>query len=65
MPSAVGGLPEYKSTKIIVDTDEDGMPDDWEIKNNLNPKDARDRNKVDKDGYTMLEKYLNELVKIE
>jgi hypothetical protein len=65
MPSAVGGLPEYKSTKIIVDTDEDGMPDDWEIKNNLNPKDASDRNKVDKDGYTMLEKYLNELVKIE
>ncbi len=61
-PTAVGGLPEYKSTKIIVDTDEDGMPDDWEIKNNLNPKDASDRNKVDKDGYTMLEKYLNELV---
>jgi hypothetical protein len=63
LPIAVGGLPEYKSTQTLVDTDEDGMPDDWEINNNLNPKDASDRNKVDKDGYTMLEKYLNELVK--
>ena len=65
LPIAVGGLPEYTSTKTIVDTDEDGMPDDWEIKNKLNPKDASDRNKIDINGYTMLEKYLNELVKFE
>jgi pectate lyase len=35
------------------------MPDNWETKNNLNPKNADDRNKVGVDGYTMLEKYLN------
>ncbi len=45
------------------DTDGDGMPDEWEIKNGLNSSDASDRNKVGADGYTMLEKYLNELVK--
>ncbi|WP_167607064.1 substrate-binding domain-containing protein [Maribellus sediminis] len=57
----VGGWPELKSLPAPVDTDHDGMPDSWETKNNLNPKDASDRNKVGKDGYTMLEKYLNSI----
>ncbi|WP_308992180.1 pectate lyase [Mariniflexile litorale] len=57
----VGGWPELKSTPAPTDTDHDGMPDAWEKKNNLNPKDASDRNKVAVDGYTMLEKYLNSL----
>lgn len=64
-PSAVGGLGIYKTIAAPIDTDEDGMPDEWEIKNNLNPKDASDRNKLDKDGYTMLEKYLNELAVVK
>jgi hypothetical protein len=55
----VGGWPELKSTPAPTDTDHDGMPDDWESKNGLDPKNADDRNKVAKDGYTMLEKYLN------
>jgi hypothetical protein len=59
----VGGWPTYKTTVAPVDTDGDGMPDAWEQKNGLNSSDASDRNKIGADGYTMLEKYLNELVK--
>ena len=58
----VGGWPELKSTPAPLDTDHDGMPDEWETKNNLNPKNADDRNKVGPDGYTMLEKYLNSII---
>ncbi len=57
----VGGWPELKSLPAPIDTDHDGMPDEWEKKNNLNPNNAEDRNKVGEDGYTMLEKYLNSL----
>jgi hypothetical protein len=62
-PSAVGGLSTYTTKEPLIDSDGDGIPDEWEIKNGLNPKDDSDRNKKDANGYTMLEKYLNELVK--
>ncbi|MCW9706586.1 pectate lyase family protein [Fodinibius salsisoli] len=58
----VGGWPELKSAAPPADTDQDGMPDEWEKENDLEPDDASDRNKVADDGYTMLEKYLNSLV---
>lgn len=64
-PAAVGGWAEYKTMPALVDTDEDGMPDDWEKKNNLNPDDAGDGNKTGVDGFTMLEKYLNEMAIIK
>ncbi len=57
----VGGWPELKSTTAPADTDHDGMPDDWESKNGLNPNAAADRNNVAADGYTMLENYLNSI----
>lgn len=57
----VGGWPVLKSAPAPTDTDKDGMPDEWEKKNGLNPQDASDRNKVAADGYTMLEKYLNSI----
>ncbi|MGA9650543.1 MAG: pectate lyase, partial [Pedobacter sp.] len=58
-PADVGGWPELKSTPAPLDTDHDGMPDAWETKNGLDPKNPDDRNKMGKDGYTMLEIYLN------
>ena len=59
--SDVGGWPELKSAPAPTDTDHDGMPDQWELKHNLNPKNAADGSKVGKDGYTMLENYLNSI----
>ena len=56
-----GGWPELKSLPAPIDTDHDGIPDDWEEKNNLDPTDPQDRNKVTADGYTMLERYLNSI----
>ena len=64
-PAAVGGWAVYKNGTSLSDTDADGMPDEWEKKNGLNPSDANDRNKIDAAGYTMLEKYLNELTVVE
>ena len=58
----VGGWPELNSFPASIDTDHDGMPDEWEIANDLNPDDGEDRNNVNDVGYTMLEKYLNSLV---
>jgi pectate lyase len=59
-PNAVGGWSNATSTKAPLDSDADGMPDDWEIKHHLNPNNPTDRNLSDKKGYTNLEIYLNE-----
>jgi hypothetical protein len=64
-PIAVGGWGEFRNGVAPIDTDGDGMPDEWEKKNNLNPNDAGDRNKIGADGFTMLEKYLNELAVVK
>ena len=63
-PGDVGGWPELESAPAPADSDQDGMPDKWERANGLDPNDPIDRNEVADDGYTMLEKYLNSLVKI-
>lgn len=56
----VGGWPELKSLPAPLDTDGDGMPDEWELRFGLNPKDASDGPQdKDGDGYTNLEEYLN------
>lgn len=47
------------------DTDGDGIPDEWENANGLNPSDANDGNEytIDSEGiYTNIEVYLNSLV---
>lgn len=59
---SIGGWPELKSSTAPQDADHDGMPDAWEKKNHLDPTNPEDRNKLLSDGYTMLEKYVNELV---
>ena len=62
--SQVGGYPEYKGT-AYKDSDSDGIPDDWETKNKLNPKDASDAGKVNGNGYSNIENYLNSVVPAE
>lgn len=55
----VGGLPEYHGTPYI-DSDNDGIPDAWEIKYGLNPNDPSDAIlDMNGDGYTNIEKYIN------
>jgi hypothetical protein len=57
-PAQVGGYPQYKG-ESYKDSDSDGMPDDYETKNGLNPNDASDASKLGNDGYTTIERYLN------
>ena len=60
--SEVGGWPEYKSAEPPADSDLDGLPDAWESKHGLDPRNPEDRNgDRDADGYTNLEEYLNSL----
>ena len=55
-PSDAGGWPVLQSTAAPADTDHDGMADNWEIANGLNPNDAADRNGRAANGYTNLGK---------
>ncbi len=58
----VGGWPQLKSEPAAKDSDQDGMPDFWEMAQGLNSEDASDRNgDRNHDGYTNLEEYLNSL----
>lgn len=58
--------PGWQETKTtLVDTDGDGMPDDWETANGLNPNDPSDASTytLDKKGYyTNIEVYCNAIV---
>ncbi len=58
-PAQMGGYPVYKG-KPYKDSDNDGMPDEWEKVHGLNPNDPSDANKdCTGDGYTNIEKYIN------
>lgn len=60
----VNAWPALKSVPPAADTDKDGMPDDWEKKNNLNPADAADAGSFNlSKSYTNIEIYINSLVK--
>ncbi|WP_167615915.1 pectate lyase family protein [Maribellus sediminis] len=58
----VGGWPQLKSSAAKTDSDNDGMPDEWEKKNGLDPQ-KMDNNlySINKE-YTNLEVYINSLV---
>ena len=58
IPSDAEGFYAYTEVAPLVDTDQDGMPDEWEIANGCNPNVA-DNNTMDGSGYTMLELYLD------
>jgi len=59
----INAWPVLKSAPAPTDTDKDGMPDEWEKKNGLNPNDARDASpyKLHKN-YTNIEVYINGIV---
>lgn len=58
-----GGFPFLLAGEIPADKDEDGLPDEWEKWNNLNPESNADAAQFTPEGYTYIEKYLHELVK--
>ena len=59
-PQQMGGYPVYKAWQPYLDTDLDGMPDQWERRYGLNPNDPTDANgDINGDGYTNIEKYIN------
>ena len=58
----VGGYPPltYDAKAVPVDTDADGMPDNWERQFKLDPENPADgATDADGDGYTNVEEYLN------
>jgi len=56
----VGGWPVIAPGTPYTDTDNDGMPDAWEIKYGLNPNDPGDANQdANGNGYTNIEEFLN------
>lgn len=62
-PGDVGGWEEYLQETAPVDTDADGMPDDWEKQHGLDPSNASDAAAYDlSPQYTNVEMYLNGLV---
>jgi hypothetical protein len=61
-PDDVGGWIEMFSAPAPLDTDGDGMPDEWEIAHGIDPNDPSDRNDdMHGHGYTNLEYYLNSI----
>ena len=62
-PNDVGGYPTLNSAEPPLDTDRDGMPDEWEDANGLDKNSYNDGKlyTLDKD-FTNLEVYLNSLV---
>ncbi len=58
----INAWPALKQGQLLTDTDKDGMPDAYEIKQGLNSKDATDAVKILSNGYTNLEVYLNNLL---
>ncbi|WP_375181607.1 polysaccharide lyase family 1 protein [Chryseobacterium sp.] len=59
----VGGFPDLKPGTALPDSDHDGMPNEWEIKNKLNPEAANANGKDLDKNYDNIEVYFNDLVK--
>ena len=57
---------DFVPPNVELDSDHDGMPDEWERKHGLDPKNPADGSlDANADSYTNLEKYLNSLVKFK
>jgi pectate lyase len=59
----VNAWPVLKSTPAPLDSDSDGMPDEWEKKNGLDPSSADANGNKLHSFYTNIEVYINQLVK--
>jgi hypothetical protein len=59
----VGGWPVLLQTAVLKDTDGDGMPDDWEIANKLDPNKANANGRDLSSAYDNIEVYINSLIK--
>ncbi len=59
-PSDVGGYPELSGTKSK-DSDNDGIPNEWEDQNGLDKFDSSDALTVASSGYLYIEEYANQL----
>ena len=58
----VGGWPELLTAQVPQDTDGDGIPDEWETTNNLDPNNPDDGIAVDStSGYAYVELYIHTL----
>ncbi len=59
-PQDVGGWPELAGGVPYQDGDMDGISDDWEVKNGIDPTNADDgQQDMDSDGWTNLEEFLH------
>lgn len=58
LPTDAEGFYAYRQAAPSLDSDQDGMPDEWETANGCDPQVA-DQNKLHTSGYTMLEMYLD------
>ena len=57
----VGGIGTLAGGTAPVDTDGDGMPDEWELANGTDPNVADSDGDADGSGYTNIEDYINSL----
>lgn len=63
VPADSGGLPVLYGAKQQ-DSDDDGIPDEWEDGHSLDKNDASDAVKISATGYTNIEDYANDLVAV-
>jgi len=64
-PDDVGGYLRIPAENPLIDTDNDGIPDEWEIQNGLNAELPDDANQDSNcNGYTSIEEYLNSLIPV-
>ncbi|MBD3288659.1 carbohydrate-binding protein, partial [candidate division KSB1 bacterium] len=61
-PSEVGGWPTLAAGTAPTDTDGDGMPDDWETSNGLNPNSYNPNGNDLDSNYKNIEVYINSLI---
>jgi hypothetical protein len=58
----VGGWPVLNSEEALVDSSNDGMPDEWKVKMKLDPKTAQANGRNLSTAYDNVEVYINSLV---